>query len=1009
MRVNTSLFVFCGCKDTGINSIFRLENGQRRLKNRHNRGLFCRKRRIFAVMKEKKKIRISFFLSIVFVFLLPTWVSGQELHFTNMSIPGASSVQAIAQDHDGMMWLGTDQGLFSFDGYHMISHYILGDKDQNSWVHSLYVQGDSIFVGTARGILLYNIRKACYEPLEAKALTDVRAILPEGRSLLLGTTDGVYRLSLSSSSLTMVAGNVGSVYALAQTKDGVFVGTTKEAFLLRKSGHVLSMDVGDRLVNSLLIDPLRRGVWFGCEGMLLFKGSGVQQTLPGLEGNSIKTMTENGGTLFVGTDNGLYVQAHERPLIRYSHDSRQTSSLLNNIVWASFTDRDGNVWLGTDRGLSLIPQQNTYKWIPLSAVTGNGEGNCIHDTFVDSYGDSWLGGTDGLIRYHAEKGHFIDVTWYRQNDPVRYLSHNRVRKIYEDRDGDLWVCTDHGIDLYNRQTRTFKNIILTNPRQPSLSTTWAYDIILDHQHRLWVASYLGGIAIVDKQKVMNSSKIFVAADYWMTPSRGLSGLHVGQLAQDRRGHVYASLFDHGIDCINSRTFAVSHLGTQQTYSYILVDHKDRLWAGYAGGVVCFPGPHQSGKDYPFHDKTTAGHVSTMVEVDGHIWAFAGRIGRILGSKGRNSTFALPDFEILAAHVDSRQHRVCLAGNDGFYLVDPHRIEAPGWTSPFLLSGLIVNGHSWPGDGKTSVRYLREVTLPYDENDLDFLLSDLPYEGRPSSLFIYQLANFDKDWKNMPLDGRLSYSGLAPGHYTLTVCSVDGQGNRGAVVYQLKVHILPPWYLSWWADLFYTLFVVGFVGSILVYMRTRRRLRQEQEERRKTLDEIHQRKSYYARVSAEMKDRLKANDLPALAALIHDKLDEGEGTMPVIPMKSVSENSVGVPAPTPFEQRLLEEVHKTVQAHMEDSEFNVTSLSEEIGYGSKQLYRKLKQLTGKTPVEYIRDMRMQRAAELLRQGKYTITETMYLVGFSNSGYFSRCFQKAFGMTPSEYCKSKEVKK
>lgn len=954
-------------------------------------------------MKEKIVSRIRIFLTIVFVSLLSASVNGQELHFTNMSVPGASSVEAIAQDHDGMLWLGTNQGLFSFDGYHMISHYTFGDEKQNCWVHSLYIQGDSIFVGTAHGILLYNIRKACYEPLTTKALTDVRAILPEGRSLLLGTTDGVYRLSLSSSSLTMTAGNIGSVYALARTAGGVLVGTTKGAYLLRNDGKVLPGGIRDRLVNSLLTDPLRRGLWLGCEGSLVFEGGGHQQALPGLEGNSIKTMTENGGSLFIGTDNGLYVQAHDRPLMRYSHDSRLTSSLLNNIVWASFTDRDGNVWLGTDRGLSLVPQQNTFTWVPLSVVTGNGEGNCIHETFADSHGEYWLGGTDGLIRYSAENGHFTDVTWYRQNDPAHYLSHNRVRKIYEDSDGDLWVCTDHGIDLYNRQTRTFKNIILTNPRQPALSTTWAYDILLDRQHRLWVASYLGGIAIVDKQKVVNSSTMTVAADHWLTPSQGLSGLHIGQLAQDRHGHVYASLFDHGIDCIDSRSFSVSHLGAQQSYSYILVDHQNRLWAGYAGGVVCFPGPHQRGKDYPFHDETTSGHVSTMVEVDGHIWAFAGRIGRILGSKGRNSTFTLPDFEILAAHFDPRHHRVCLAGNDGFYLVDPRRIEAPGWISPFLLSGLIVNGHSWPGDGKTSVRYLREVTLHHDENDIDFLLTDLPYEGRPSSLFTYQLDGYDEEWKNMPVDGRLSYSGLAPGHYTLTVCSVDGQGNRGDVVYQLKVRILPPWYLSWWADIFYILFIAGFAGSVLVYLLTRRRLRKEQDERRKTLDEIHQRKSYYARVSAEMKERLKANDLPALAALIHDKLDEGEGDMPVIPVKSAPGKSAAAPAPTPFEQRLLEEVRKTVLAHMEDSDFNVTRLSEEIGYGSKQLYRKLKQLTGMSPVEYIRDMRMQRAAELLRQGKYTITETMYLVGFSNSGYFSRCFQKAFGMTPSEYCK------
>ena len=74
-------------------------------------------------------------------------------------------------------------------------------------------------------------------------------------------------------------------------------------------------------------------------------------------------------------------------------------------------------------------------------------------------------------------------------------------------------------------------------------------------------------------------------------------------------------------------------------------------------------------------------------------------------------------------------------------------------------------------------------------------------------------------------------------------------------------------------------------------------------------------------------------------------------------------------------------------------------------GSKQLYRKTKAITGRTPVEYIREMRMKRAAELLSQGKFSVSEVMYTVGFSNSSYFSKCFSKEYGMTPTEYMKVK----
>lgn len=100
-------------------------------------------------------------------------------------------------------------------------------------------------------------------------------------------------------------------------------------------------------------------------------------------------------------------------------------------------------------------------------------------------------------------------------------------------------------------------------------------------------------------------------------------------------------------------------------------------------------------------------------------------------------------------------------------------------------------------------------------------------------------------------------------------------------------------------------------------------------------------------------------------------------------------------------RLLAKITEAVEAHIADSEFNVTRLQETLGLGSKLLYRKVKQMTGKTPVEFIRHIRMQRAAILLRDGRFSVSEVMYMVGFSNSSYFSKVFQKTYGITPTDY--------
>ena len=106
----------------------------------------------------------------------------------------------------------------------------------------------------------------------------------------------------------------------------------------------------------------------------------------------------------------------------------------------------------------------------------------------------------------------------------------------------------------------------------------------------------------------------------------------------------------------------------------------------------------------------------------------------------------------------------------------------------------------------------------------------------------------------------------------------------------------------------------------------------------------------------------------------------------------------------LDKKLLDEIKETIEENMVDSDFNVSILQEKMGMGNKQLYRKLKALTGQSPVEYIRDMRMQKAAKLLKAGKFSVSEVMYTVGFSNSSYFSKCFSKAFGMTPTEFMRS-----
>jgi DNA-binding response OmpR family regulator len=107
------------------------------------------------------------------------------------------------------------------------------------------------------------------------------------------------------------------------------------------------------------------------------------------------------------------------------------------------------------------------------------------------------------------------------------------------------------------------------------------------------------------------------------------------------------------------------------------------------------------------------------------------------------------------------------------------------------------------------------------------------------------------------------------------------------------------------------------------------------------------------------------------------------------------------AVTSLDEKLLTDMTKIIEDNIDNPDLNVNLLCELSGISTKQIYRKIKKLTGFTPVDYIRSIRLKKAAMLLGQKNFSVTEVMYLVGFANHSYFTKCFQDKFGKTPKQY--------
>ncbi len=107
--------------------------------------------------------------------------------------------------------------------------------------------------------------------------------------------------------------------------------------------------------------------------------------------------------------------------------------------------------------------------------------------------------------------------------------------------------------------------------------------------------------------------------------------------------------------------------------------------------------------------------------------------------------------------------------------------------------------------------------------------------------------------------------------------------------------------------------------------------------------------------------------------------------------------------TDRDEQLIKKVMTWLEENVADPDVTVEQLATYVGMGRTSMYNKVKGLTGKSPVELIQDFRMEKAKFYLKSGQYSVSETSYKVGFSDPGYFSRCFKKHYGMSPADYIK------
>ncbi len=813
--------------------------------------------------------------ALLSLLVLPVRAQLQDMKFQplgNLSkaIP-INEINTLYQDRQGFVWIGGGNGLYRYDGHHVLTY-----RNTPLFPHLLpsneiaCLQDDDkdrLWIGTREGLCRMNLRDGStrsYHFTEFDNSNAVKCLLfTSDRNLWVGTEGGLYRYVEKTDSFVFLCDKNGnskvphaSITTLLEDHQGyVWIGTwDKGLYRYNPADKVFyEMPTFNALRSAQTVYESNGVLWVGTWGCGLYKITNPYDTGKPLSftaytrantGGQLASdivwridRDQNTGLLWVGTSGGLtFVEHPDSPgclLSALPAWLNPEPDYFGKGAMGFFCDRDNQMWaIASQRGVVMAqsrPMLFNQRLLPAPYLYSD------YITTLEALPDGsvWVGlRSNGILIFPPDKKASVrhipmpsqvcciapmelgkmlvgtehhglsvvadgQVTGQLNRDNAPYLADNCVYSLAQDRQGNWLIGTYRGLSV---RYANGKGVHVEGKHLGVLANAQVRDVACGVDGRVWLATRNDGVLCL-KGDIRRPSAMTLR-QYNSLGNTELDLHYVYRLLVDHRNRVWACSKELGLLIYSPETdsfvSANSRYGLPDEEVYSIEESADgNLWVAMRNELICLM----------FNDK---GETSGMRTYQRHAVVGDQYFGYGLSSANSSET-------------------ITFGCNNGFVSFPEVRPKQTGRELRPVVTDVLVDGVSVSQMAERDRQGVSELLPPYattltlcpSQRELTLQFSSFGYDEQECPRFSYRLDGYDRDWVYPEASqSQVSYSNLPSGTYTFRLRCTDEAGQWREAEQVIRVTVLAPFYLRWYAWLFYALLLGGAVYMMVRYFKNK---------------------------------------------------------------------------------------------------------------------------------------------------------------------------------------------